>query len=52
MSSSSLATEARRATEIESRFMTRHCTPSASHASQKMRLMSSERLLSSYRTYS
>ena len=24
--------------------MTRHCTPSASHASQKMRLMSSERL--------
>ena len=38
MNSSSLATEARRATEIESRFMTRHCTPSASHASQKMRL--------------
>jgi hypothetical protein len=29
MNSSSLATEARRATEIESRFMTRHCTPIA-----------------------
>jgi hypothetical protein len=47
MNSSSLATEARRATEIDSRFMTRHWTPIASHAAQKMRLMSSERLLNS-----
>jgi hypothetical protein len=47
MNSSSRATEAWRATEIESQFMTRHCTPSALHAWQKMRLMSSERLLNS-----
>jgi hypothetical protein len=47
MNWSSLATESRRATEMESRFMTRHCTPSASHASQKMRLISSDRLVNS-----
>lgn len=52
MNSSSLATESRRAMEMDCRFMTRHSMLSASQVSQKIRLMSSERFVNSYRTYS